>query len=657
MSNSKKMNRICAAFTAVMLLVSGALLLGGKSFLASADTMPLYEKKLFSDEDQVHQIEITAKEGDWEEMLQNAMAEEYIPCDVEIDGEQWTHAAIRPKGNTSLSTVEASGSDRYSLKIEFDHYEEGQSCYGLDKLCLNNLIQDNTCLKDFAAYQMMNSIGAYAPLCSYAFLTVNGEPWGLYLAVEAVEESFCERVYGEDYGSLYKPDSMDMGAGRGAQAGKGGDPMSGTASQDLTLSYLDDSPESYPDLFDSAVFSIDTKDEKRLINVLKQLSAGDTESSLDREEVLRYFAAHNFLLNEDSYTGNLLHNYYLHEENGKLSMIAWDYNLAFGGMSMGGKGQDAESLINSPIDSPVSGGSLEERPMISWIFSQEESLEEYHRVLKEWIESYFESGYFETMLRKVTAAIAPYVKQDPTAFCTYEEFEKGSETLLEFCLKRAESVLGQLKGEIPSTEEGQKEDSSSFVDAGDLVISDMGGMTSGFQGNFPGNPGASQEKGADGSQKFPGMGEQGEGQPGEPPQGDMQPPEGFPEGFDGVLPQRPGENGAETPAQEETPSQPDAQKEAQGNRETSESSDSGSQENNTSSELPESGEGALPGGFPKGGDFPAGNGFPGGNAPGGNGFSPQGEAAQAERGLNTWLLLGGSCLLLALGILFAKRYG
>lgn len=480
-----------------------------------------------------------------------------------------------------------------------------------------------------------------------------------------MEESFCQRVYGEDYGSLYKPDSMDMGAGRGAQAG-GGNSLGGKDSQDLTLSYLDDSPESHPNLFDSAVFSVDTGDEKRLINALKQLSEGNAETALDREEVLRYFAAHNFLLNEDSYTGTLLHNYYLHEENGKLSMIAWDYNLAFGGMSMGAKGQDAESLVNSPIDSPVSGGSLEQRPMVNWIFSQEESLEEYHRVLKEWIESYFESGYFETMLRRVIAAISPYVKQDPTAFCTYEEFEKGSEALLEFCLKRAESVLGQLEGEIPSTEEGQKEDSSSFVDAGDLVVSDMGGMNSGFAGNRS----ASQEKGADGSQKFPRMGEQGEGQPGEPPQGDMQPPEGFPEGFDGAFLQRPGENGAETPAQGEgISSQPDAQKGTQGSKETSESSDSGSgsdsdssdsQENETPSELPESGKGAFQGGFPKEGGLPSGNGFPGeNNFPGGNAFSPQGEAAQSGQGFagNAWLLLGGSGLLLALGILFAKWYG
>ena len=44
---------------------------------------------------------------------------------------------------------------------------------------------------------------------------VNGEYWGLYLAVEGVEEAFLERNYGEDYGELYKPDSLSFGGGRG----------------------------------------------------------------------------------------------------------------------------------------------------------------------------------------------------------------------------------------------------------------------------------------------------------------------------------------------------------------------------------------------------------------------------------------------------------
>ena len=115
--------------------------------------------------------------------------------------------------------VESYGNGRYSFKIEFDHYDSMKNYYGLDKLCLNNIIQDNTYMKDYLAYQMMGAFGGDAPLCSYAYITVNGEDWGLYLAVEGVEEAFLERNYGSGYGELYKPDSQTMGGGRGNGGG------------------------------------------------------------------------------------------------------------------------------------------------------------------------------------------------------------------------------------------------------------------------------------------------------------------------------------------------------------------------------------------------------------------------------------------------------
>ena len=70
-------------------------------------------------------------------------------------------------------------------------------------------------MKDYLTYTMMQSFGVSSSLCSFVYITVNGEDWGLYLAVEGVEEAFLARNYGADYGELYKPDSMSFGGGRG----------------------------------------------------------------------------------------------------------------------------------------------------------------------------------------------------------------------------------------------------------------------------------------------------------------------------------------------------------------------------------------------------------------------------------------------------------
>ena len=66
-------------------------------------------------------VDITVDEEEWAEMLENAINEEYISCDISINGQDFSSVGIRPKGNTSLSTVYSSDSDRYSFKLEFDH--------------------------------------------------------------------------------------------------------------------------------------------------------------------------------------------------------------------------------------------------------------------------------------------------------------------------------------------------------------------------------------------------------------------------------------------------------------------------------------------------------------------------------------------------------
>ena len=198
MSTHRNIDRICCVVLIFTLLITALFLWSDKLGIQNVSAAE-YESALF-DTSRVHTIDIEM--DDWDGFLENCTDEEYEECAVTVDGEKYAGVGIRAKGNTSLSSVAAYGNDRYSFKIEFDHYDSGISYYGLDKLSLNNIIQDNTYLKDYLVYRMMDEFGVDAPLCSFVYITVNGEEWGLYLAVEAVEESFLERNYGSDYGEL-----------------------------------------------------------------------------------------------------------------------------------------------------------------------------------------------------------------------------------------------------------------------------------------------------------------------------------------------------------------------------------------------------------------------------------------------------------------------
>ena len=428
----------------------------------------------------------------------------------------------------------------------------------MDKLILNNNYADATNMKEAIVYDMYQYLGVDASLYNYAKICVNGDYWGVYLALEAVEDSFMLRNYGTEDGNLYKPESMGVGGGEDEKDGEGGpggeapemgefpgeempqmggDPQGGEMPQmgngnmpedfqppengkmpenadfsdhemgamggsgGADLNYTDDDLDSYSTIWDGEVTDSGKKDHKRVVEALKNISEGtDLETYMDVDNILKYMAVHTFVVNDDSLSGTMAHNYYLYEYNGQLNILPWDYNLSFGGMSMGGgmggQSSGATSVINDVIDTPFSITNF-----FDALLEDEEYLAKYHEYLNELVEKYVNGGEFQKTYERIRSQIDDLVSDDPTAFYSYEEYDAAAQMLLEVVSLRAESVSGQLDGTIPSTDDGQQEDSSSLIDGSDIDLSVMGTMSGGGgAGHGAGGPGG----GPDGNQMFPG---------------------------------------------------------------------------------------------------------------------------------------------------------
>ena len=586
---------VIMAIAVVICLLAGVIVGQSDKYAENTNISMEYPSKLF-DTDEAISVNIKMDEDEWNEMLENSMSEEYYVCDVEICGETFKNVAIRPKGNTSLSSIARDPeTDRYSFKLEFGHFMEGQTCFGLDKLILNNNYADATNMKEAIVYDMFNYIGAASSLYNYASVTLNGEYKGVYLALEAVEESFLLRNYGTQNGELYKPESMGMGGGddkskNGPEGGQlpvgdfnpedmpemgdfdptnppsrsdgmgnsdsdgsdgaenselgsensdkrsqngppqgGGGPMMG-GNGGANLNYTDDDLDSYSTIWDGEITETADGDHRRVVTALKNISEGtDLEKYLDVDNILKYMAVHTFSVNMDSLSGNMAHNYYLYEHDGQLNLFPWDYNLSFGGMSFGGRdgeGSDkGTEMVNDAIDTPFSATDF-----FDALLENEEYLEKYHEYLDKLVEEYVNGGRFEETYNRIRSRIDTLVEEDPTAFCSYEEYDEACEMLYKAVELRAESIKGQLDGTIPSTDEGQKQDSSTLVDGSEIDVNVMGqfGM---------GGPGDDNKDGDTDSQdnnavKRPKR-ERGKGQEGmQPPEEmrsteGMQPSEGF----------------------------------------------------------------------------------------------------------------------------------
>lgn len=414
-----------------------------------------YPAKLFNTENLL-EISISIEEDKWNEMLLDATQEEYYECDVEILGQTFYKVGIRPKGNTSLSSIARDpDNNRYSFKLEFDQFVDEQTCFGLDKLVLNNGYADTSNMKEAIIYDMYQFLDADAPLYNYAKITVNGAYWGTYLALEAVEESFLLRTYGTNQGKLYKPEGMGGG-------GMGGFSRGGGAN----LNYTDDSLDSYSTIWDGAVTDSTSEERNRVVQALKGISEGENpEQYQDVDNLLKYMAVHNFSVNEDSLSGAMAHNYYLYESNGKLNLIPWDYNLAFGGMH----GGNATSMVNEPIDDSYSATDF-----FDALLENETYKTRYHKYYQKLVDEYFNGGVFDAAYQRIRSQIDSLMETDPTLMYSYEEYLTGADLLYEVLTLRKESVAGQLAGNIPATSKMQRNDSSALIDASHIDLSQLG---------------------------------------------------------------------------------------------------------------------------------------------------------------------------------------
>ncbi|WP_082063258.1 CotH kinase family protein [Paenibacillus sp. IHBB 10380] len=389
--------------------------------------------------DKVVDVKITIDEDDFQSMMDNASAEEVKTASVDYNGIHYDNIGVRTKGNLSLrSVVSMDDSDRYSLKLSFDEYLSSQTLYGISKINLNNNYSDASYMREYLTYELAEQMGLPTPGYSFVNVYVNDKLWGFYLAVQQVDEQYLESNFGNSYGALYKAEMMGTGS---------------------DLVWIDDKISSYSGL----AMKSESSNGDILIDMINELNNGtNIEKYLDVEEALKYITLQVVTNNTDSYIGSNKQNYYLYEDDGIFKVLPWDYNMAFGGL---GK----SSLL---IDEPTQG-ALAERPLVAKLLEVDEYKEKYHEMIQNATEGYLSSATFKERVTQVSDMISSYVKADPSAFYTYEEYETGVKQLIQTNDSQVSNMNQQLDGTIASSGDG----SGSGFDMGgfDKAGGGMGG--------------------------------------------------------------------------------------------------------------------------------------------------------------------------------------
>ena len=125
---------------------------------------------------------------------------EAVPATVREGQIAYTNVALHLKGAAgSFRSIE----DKPALTLNFDKFSPGQRFHGLQKLSLNNSVQDPTYTTESLCRELFLKAGIPAPRAAQARVDLNGRDLGLYVLVEGYDKQFLKRHFKHATGNLY----------------------------------------------------------------------------------------------------------------------------------------------------------------------------------------------------------------------------------------------------------------------------------------------------------------------------------------------------------------------------------------------------------------------------------------------------------------------
>ena len=148
---------------------------------------------------EIPRLKIEIAQTELERLQQNNR--EYVRARViENDKAEYQSVGIKLKG--------AAGSfrgldDRPALTLNFDKFRDGQKFHDLDKIHLNNSVQDASYLNEIICSELFLAAGVPTPRTSHARVWLNGRDLGFYVLKEGFDKTFLKRYFKDPSGNLY----------------------------------------------------------------------------------------------------------------------------------------------------------------------------------------------------------------------------------------------------------------------------------------------------------------------------------------------------------------------------------------------------------------------------------------------------------------------
>lgn len=319
---------------------------------------------------------------------------------VTIDGQTVADVGLRKRGFIGSSSMQ-----RPSLGIRFDHFDPQKRFAGLRRLSLNNNLQDPSQLHQVLAYRLFAAAGVPAPRCNLAKVTVNGHYLGVYSHVEAVEEEFLKRHFGDARGNLYEGQLSDF-------------------RPRWVKTFERKNHKANPD----------RSDLERLVKALQNDDAhllAAVESAVDLDAYLRYWAMESLIGHWDSYS-NGGNNFFVYAkpDTKKFVFIPWGADSVLG---------DRDPFTKGPVLE-----SVKARMLLPWrLYQIPEVRERYRDKLRALLRDVWREEELLAEVDRLQRMVRPHVTVPS------RQFNQGVSRIRQFIRSRRAALDKELAGPAP----------------------------------------------------------------------------------------------------------------------------------------------------------------------------------------------------------------
>ena len=151
--------------------------------------------------DWIPTYELTISQDEWAKL--KGSPKDYVHATFKSGETILSNIGVRLKGGIGSYRPLERG-NKIGLTLKLNQFEKGQKFLGLRKIMLNNSVQDESYLREGLGYELFRQAGLPASRVGHANLIVNGEPYGLYVQIEAVTSDFLSRWFQDGKGTLYE---------------------------------------------------------------------------------------------------------------------------------------------------------------------------------------------------------------------------------------------------------------------------------------------------------------------------------------------------------------------------------------------------------------------------------------------------------------------